>query len=270
MSLSRREFLKIAGITTALGLGGATVVGRLRGKLLEAAEYKQPDDALKAKHWAMVVDVALLRSEEDYKRAIDACHMAHNVPDMGNPKDEVKWIWTDTYERTFPGTGYKHMTEAVEEKPLLLLCNHCENPPCVRVCPTKATFKRKSDGIVMMDFHRCIGCRYCMAACPFGARSFNWKDPRPFIKEENINKEFPTRTIGVVEKCNFCEERLAKGLMPACVEAVKDTGALVFGDLDDPESPVREVLRRKFTIRRKPELGTQPSVYYVIGGSENA
>ena len=80
----------------------------------------------------------------------------------------------------------------------------------------------------MMDFHRCIGCRYCMAGCPYGSRSFNWKDPRPFIKK--INLEFPTRTKGVVEKCNFCEERLVQGLLPACVEACKEK-ALVFGDL---------------------------------------
>ena len=164
------------------------------------------------------------------------------------------------------------MPEEMEHKPFLLLCNHCEKPACVRVCPTKATFKRK-DGIVMMDFHRCIGCRFCMAACPFGARSFNWIDPRgknangqPFIKKEN--PEFPTRTKGVVEKCNFCAERLAKGLKPACVEA--SNGALIFGDLADPESEVRKTLHSNYTIRRKPELGTEPSVYYIIGGNENA
>ena len=92
----------------------------------------------------------------------------------------------------------------------------------------------EKNGIVAMDFHRCIGCRFCMAACPYGARSFNWQDPRPFIK--NYNPEFPTRMRGVVEKCNFCGERLALGLEPACVEACKGTGAMVFGDLNDPHS----------------------------------
>ena len=117
-----------------------------------------------------------------------------------------------------------------------------------------------------MDQHRCIGCRFCMAACPFGARSFNWRDPRPFIKEQN--PDYPTRTIGVVEKCTFCFERLAKGLQPACVE--KSNGGLIFGDLSDPNSDVRKVLNTHYSIRRKPEIGTQPSVYYIIGGSENA
>jgi len=140
------------------------------------------------------------------------------------------------------------------------LCNHCENPPCCRACPTKDTFKRKSDGIVMMDFHRCIGCRFCMAACPFGSRSFNFRDPRPGIPK--LNKKFPTRTRGVVEKCNFCAERLAVGKMPYCVEA--SNGALAFGDLYDPDSTVRQLLKENYTIRRKQGLGTEPSVYYIV------
>ena len=142
-----------------------------------------------------------------------------------------------------------------------LLCNHCENPPCVRVCPTKATYKRP-DGIVAMDYHRCIGCRYCMAGCPYGSRSFNWGEPRKNLDLSKLNPEFPTRMRGVVEKCNFCVERLAIGKMPACVEASE--GAIVFGDLYDPDSDVRKVLREKFTIRRKPSAGTEPCVYYVI------
>jgi len=99
-----------------------------------------------------------------------------------------------------------------------------------------------------------------MAGCPYGSRSLNWRDPRPFIKE--INKEFPTRERGVVEKCNFCNERLAKGLIPACVEACKEK-VLVFGDLEDPNSEVRELLRSHHTIRRKPQLGTMPQIYYI-------
>ena len=140
---------------------------------------------------------------------------------------------------------------------MLVFCNHCDNPPCVRVCPTQATWKR-DDGIVMMDWHRCIGCRYCMAACPYGSRSFNWEDPRPHIKEPN--PDFPTRTKGVVEKCTFCDERLDKGQPPACVEACPEK-ALVFGDLNDPDSEVRRLLRSRFALRRKAGLGTSPEVY---------
>jgi len=99
-----------------------------------------------------------------------------------------------------------------------------------------------------------------MAACPFGARSFNYRDPRPFIKE--INNEYPTRMKGVVEKCNFCAERLALGQLPACVEVSE--GGLTFGDLYDPESEVRELIRTHYTIRRKQVLGTEPSVYYIV------
>jgi molybdopterin-containing oxidoreductase family iron-sulfur binding subunit len=112
----------------------------------------------------------------------------------------------------------------------------------------------------MMDMHRCIGCRFCMAGCPYGARSFNWRDPRPYVGE--LYPGYPTREIGVVEKCIFCAERLAQGLMPACVEASR--GALIFGDLQDEKSQVREYLRNYFTIRRKTHLGTNPQVYYIV------
>jgi molybdopterin-containing oxidoreductase family iron-sulfur binding subunit len=100
-----------------------------------------------------------------------------------------------------------------------------------------------------------------MAGCPYGSRSFNWRDPRPFIKK--INPDFPTRTKGVVEKCNFCVERLAQGLMPACVEACKEK-ALVFGDLRNPGSEIRKTLQDKIVYQRQPELGTQPKVYYTL------
>jgi Fe-S-cluster-containing dehydrogenase component len=131
----------------------------------------------------------------------------------------------------------------------------------VRVCPTQATWKREKDGIVMMDWHRCIGCRYCMAACPYGSRSFNWRDPRPDIAEPNTG--YPTRTKGVVEKCTFCDARLAKGKLPACVEACPQK-AMTFGDLDDAGSNVRQLLKEQYAIRRKPELGTEPEIFYIV------
>lgn len=262
--MNRREFLKIAGVSV-LGIGGAAALTGLRMRTVEASHVLTDEKALIAKRWAMVVDMRKFRTPEDYRKITEACHKIHNVPDFGNPKDEIKWIWTETFKHAFPGQESDHLPEQIKELPFPVLCNHCENPPCVRVCPTKATFKR-ADGIVMMDQHRCIGCRFCMAACPYGARSFNYRDPRPFIKEQNT--EYPTRTIGVVEKCTFCFERLAKGLRPACVEA--SNGGLLFGDLEDPNSEVRQALKASFTIRRKAELGTGPGVYYIIGGIDHA
>lgn len=258
--MDRRDFLRMAGLTSLMG-GMASSFELLRPGQLEASEEAAPAGT---KRLAMVIDVSKFASEADYKRSVEACHKVHNVPDIRDSKEEIKWIWLEEYENAFPGTEHPFIKESVKEKPFLVLCNHCQEPPCVRVCPTKATYKR-ADGIVAMDYHRCIGCRFCMAGCPFGARSFNWRDPRPYISKEN--KEFPTRTKGVVEKCTFCSERLAKGLLPACVDAQKDNpGAMYFGDINDPHSEVREALRANYTIRRKPELGTSPNVYYIIGG----
>ncbi|MBU0567168.1 4Fe-4S dicluster domain-containing protein [bacterium] len=258
MKIDRRDFLKMAGASALLGIGGGSIFELLApGEVVASSgEGKQP-----AKRWAMAIDMSKFDGD-DYKRCIDACHSVHNVPEIDNPKHEVKWIWTETFEHVFAGQGDEHALRDLADKPFLVLCNHCKNPPCVRVCPTKATFKR-DDGIVAIDYHRCVGCRFCMVACPFGARSFNFKDPRPFIKEKN--KEFPTRTKGVVEKCNFCITRISKGLLPACVEA--SNGGLIFGDLQDSNSEIRKILGANFCIRRKPELGTYPSVYYVIGGN---
>jgi molybdopterin-containing oxidoreductase family iron-sulfur binding subunit len=296
MGVNRRKFLKIAGVSTlgvaatpatkALAiewldkkLRGFTVSEVLMHMLHRPAGYA-PAEALRAKRWAMVVNVRQL-DEEIAEACMEVCHEVHNVPHFDNPRHEVKWIWHEEYDHVFPGQKHEHMAEDLKKLPFLVLCNHCYNPACVRVCPTKATFKRKHDGIVLMDMHRCIGCRFCMAACPFGARSFNWLTPWPregagkiprFRKgKEPPNPEFPTRVKGVVEKCNFCAERLAKGQIPACVEtcqeAAKKKGgspALVFGDLEDPDSEVRQLLRSHYSLRRKPELGTEPNVYYIV------
>jgi Fe-S-cluster-containing dehydrogenase component len=260
MDTNRRSLLKLGGLC-ALGLGALPVVDAL-GKT-DLPKVENNPQALVAKRWAMVVDMKKCweKGKPGCKDCTLACHVTHNVPDIGNVKEEVKWLWTEQFENAFPGQESLFMPENVKEKPFMVLCNHCAQAPCVRVCPTQATFKRP-DGITMMDFHRCIGCRYCMAGCPYGARSFNWKDPRNFIKTE-LNMTFPTRERGVVEKCNFCDERLAVGKPPACVESCK-VGGLVFGDLEDPNSEVRKILASQFTIRRKPELGTDPSVYYII------
>jgi len=263
MKIDRRKFIKFTGLTT-VGLAGTPIVRALTGEdslLTPAKPAPSLDNPLTAKRWAMVIDLRKCISKEGCTACIDACHLTHNVPDFGNPKDEVKWIWKESFEHAFQEQEHEYIDEKLKNAPTLVFCNHCDNPPCVRVCPTQATWKREKDGVVMMDWHRCIGCRYCVVACPYGSRSFNWRNPRPFIKK--LQPDFPTRSRGVVEKCTFCEERLARGLMPACVEACPEK-ALVFGDLENPESEVRELLKNNYTIRRKPALGTQPEIYYII------
>lgn len=262
MESSRRRFLKLAGIS-ALGAGAAPAANVLAASGSHdkpTSKTRHQPKALSAKHWAMVIDTRRFESAEDLEPIIEACHKIHNVPHLTDKRHEIKWIWEEEFKHAFPNHDSQYLAERLAHLPFLVLCNHCEDPPCVRVCPTKATFKRDSDGIVLMDFHRCIGCRFCMAACPYGSRSFNFRDPRPFIEE--TNPAFPTRMKGVVEKCNFCAERLAVGKMPACVEA--SDGAIAFGDLEDPDSEVRELLKSNYTIRRKQGLGTGPSVYYIV------
>lgn len=266
MGIDRRKFLKIAGLTTIMGLGGKTAFELLAPGQVEASLKEIP--LTKAKRWGMAIDMEKM-SEELIDSCSEACHQVHNVPDWGDPRVEIKWIWKEIYEHAFPGQGHNYQAEELTEKNVPLLCNHCDNPPCCRVCPTKATWKRE-DGIVIVDPHRCIGCRFCMAGCPYGARSFNWGDPRKAPEELNTeyptNPDYPTRTKGVVEKCNFCAERIAKGLFPACVEAANelDADSMIFGDLEDYGSNIRKVLRSRYAIRRKPELGTGPNIYYLV------
>ncbi len=261
MKRSRRSFMKMAGIA-ALGLGAQPAMKAIAPAAEHgpATKFEKGPKALIGQQWAMVIDTRRFETPEDLEPIIEACHKIHNVPHFTEKRHEIKWIWETHFHNAFPNNPNPYMSEEAEQRPYLVLCNHCENPPCVRACPTKATFKRESDGIVVMDMHRCIGCRFCMAACPYGSRSFNFRDPRPFIEE--INPNYPRRMKGVVEKCNFCAERLAVGQMPACVEA--SDGAIVFGDLKDPDSEVRHVLRENFTIRRKQNLGTEPCVYYIV------
>lgn len=254
MSIDRRGFFKLAGFSVLAAelpvLGEAQISGPV----------KPPEGALEGNRWALVLDLAACHEHPECDRCVNACKKAHNIPQLPDEKHEVKWIWEEPFAHAFPSQSSAYLKRDLAENPVLLLCNHCDNPPCVRVCPTQATWKRE-DGVVMMDSHRCIGCRYCIAACPYGSRSFNWVDPRPFLDE--VNPDFPTRTKGVVEKCNLCGERLAAGDIPACVEACPH-GAMHFGDLSDPDSSVRELLEQRFALRRKPGLGTEPQVYYLV------
>ena len=142
-------------------------------------------------------------------------------------------------------------------------CMQCDNPPCVKACPTEATWK-EPDGIVVIDYDWCIGCRYCMTACPYWARHFNWTEPVIPAAEMNPNTSFlgnRPRPQGVVEKCHFCIQRTRKGQQPACQEACP-TGARVFGNLLDPKSEIRYVLENKTVFRLKEELGTEPKFWY--------
>lgn len=255
--INRRQFIKIVSFA-----GGIALASKWTFEAISGAENLTTTEhtGLTAQRWAMAIDVVKCEQNVNCTKCIEACHKFHNVPQFDNPKDEIKWIWKEKFHNAFITQENQFLPKGMNHKTVLLLCNHCDNPPCTNVCPTKATWKR-DDGIVMMDWHRCIGCRYCVAACPYGSRSFNWREPRPFIQQ--LNPLFPTRTRGVVEKCTFCDERLARGQLPVCVEACPSK-ALVFGDLLDPSSEIRKILSERFSIRRKPELGTNPEVFYLV------
>jgi molybdopterin-containing oxidoreductase family iron-sulfur binding subunit len=209
--------------------------------------------------FALVIDTVACARHAGCRACIDACHAAHNVPVLADPRHRVEWVREEPFEQAL-AESVSEYADAARRPPLPVLCNHCASPPCVRVCPTEATFKR-DDGIVAMDEHRCIGCRYCMAACPYDARSFNWCDPRPSIP--SIRRDFPTREKGVVEKCTFCAERLGSGRPPACVEACS-AGAMVFGDVRDAQGDVARLLRERTALRRKPSAHTAPHVFYLV------
>src|SRR5579875_977859 len=163
---------------------------------------------------------------------------------------------------------------------LPLACQHCENAPCVKVCPVGATYKRQSDGDVLIDYDRCIGCRYCMAACPYGVRTFNWGNPQysPGISfpvgqqgdhldtdptsGQNRRVYTPSRPKGVVEKCSFCVQRIDTGTEPFCIQ-VCPVGARVFGDLDNPSSKISTAIRNGNAQQLLPELGTNPKVFFI-------
>jgi Fe-S-cluster-containing dehydrogenase component len=245
MTISRQAFLRLSGLSFLAAAGRRTM------RAFETIGVRRT-------RWGMAVDVRRCGQLDGCTKCIDACRHAHNVPVIPDPRHDVRWIWKDSLEHVLGDRNLQY--SSVSKLPMMVLCNHCDNPPCVRVCPTQATWKRE-DGIVAMDWHRCIGCRYCMAACPYGSRSFNWVEPRPYI--QSPTPDYPTRTKGVVEKCTFCAERTAAGRPPACVEACPEK-ALTFGNLADPASPIRQLLASRNHVSRKPELATRPNVFYIL------
>ena len=170
---------------------------------------------------------------------------------------------------TPPGVFYSKVLEkevgkypAARRVFLPVLCNHCKNPACEEVCPTGATSKR-ADGIVGIDHELCIGCRSCMEACPYGARTFNHKATTYYAGEKTLFEEMKQEFAdGVVMKCNFCAERVDQGLDPACVQTCP-TECRVFGDLDDPQSKVAQIIAEKKARPLLAEKGLEPSVFYV-------
>jgi molybdopterin-containing oxidoreductase family iron-sulfur binding subunit len=287
--LSRRDFLKI----TATGLGAATVGGcsdvmswdeffqkNFREMSSEEKErlLKRLEEKYKRKYGIKFTVKDTPPRENvvfgyglDLSRCIGCRRCVYACVKENNPSRDVQiqyirvlrmkkgQIDLEESEHYYdpdkvPEEGYFYMP---------VQCQQCENTPCVKVCPVRATWK-EPDGIVVVDYNWCIGCRTCMAACPYRARKFNWKEPE--IPKDEINPETHylgnrPRMKGVVEKCTFCIQRAREGRYPACVE-VCPVGARKFGNLLDPKSEIRYVLDNFSTFRLKEELNTEPKFFY--------
>ncbi len=184
-----------------------------------------------------------------------ACKMSNNLPN-------------DMWWNRILTIGGEAMDTAVGEYPnvqmqfLPLNCQHCENPPCVKACPTGATYKREEDGIVMVDADKCIGCRMCMVACPYNARSFNFNEPEYYVDFAVGDKDAPEHQFNTVEKCNFCVDRVARGEEPACMVLCPGR-ARFWGDLDDPNSEVSKAIEGREYVHLLEDKGTGPSIFYL-------
>ncbi len=199
------------------------------------------------------------------RRCVEAC-MAENNNSRDTEIQYIRVLELDAGDMTLTHSNPYYSSESVPQKGkwyLPIQCMQCDNPPCVKACPVEATWKER-DGITVIDYDWCIGCRYCQAACPYWARHFNWNQPK--VPAEQINPDTHylgsrPRMRGVMEKCTFCIQRTRKGRLPACLEACP-TGARIFGNLLDPESDIRYVLENKTVFRLKEELGTEPKFWY--------
>jgi molybdopterin-containing oxidoreductase family iron-sulfur binding subunit len=201
------------------------------------------------------------------RRCVYACVKENNQSRI-NP--QLQWIRVIRLKKgsliNLENAEHYYNPETVPEPGFMYMpvqCQHCENPPCVRVCPIKATWK-EPDGIVVVDYNWCIGCRYCIAACPYKGRVFNWGEPN--IPAADLNTEVHylgnrPRMKNVVEKCTFCVQRIRHGRYPACVE-ICPTGTRKFGNLLDPKSELRYLIENKRVFRLKEDLNAEPKFYY--------
>jgi len=233
---SRRKFLAggfaAAGVAVAPGMFLIQTAGA--GKPIDA-------EASSKNRWGILVDTS---KEVDWNKCVEACNKEHGLENDKISRPDQKTQYIRVVEVTNKSTGYS--------KQLPVMCQHCEHPPCVDVCPTGASMQRE-DGIVLVDRHRCIGCRYCMMACPYKARSFVHETLRD-------QKEITPRGKGCVESCNMCVGRIDVGLQPACVEV--SNGAMVFGDLNDPESDISKLLKKRNAKQIRADLKLNTSVRY--------
>lgn len=232
MNSQRRSFLK-----TSIGAAAVTLAP---GMMLYQAANGKSEGADQKVRWGMLIDTA--QCKEGCKDCVNACNKENGLSGGIAPTDSQ---WIRKIELKDIGTGH--------ELSLPMMCQHCEHPPCVDVCPTEASFKR-ADGIVLVDRHRCIGCRYCMMACPYKARSF--------VHEplHDQNPDVP-RGKGTVEACSMCVHRIDQGLKPACSEACPNK-AILFGNLNDPESEIAKKVRSVTTVQVRADLQLNPGIRY--------
>lgn len=200
-------------------------------------------------------------------KCVEACHRENNHDRASNQSYiRVMELPAGSLDLDGADSTYTHEVPAPDKFYMPVQCQQCDNPPCVHVCPVEATWKEE-DGIVVVDYDWCIGCRYCEAACPYHARRFNWQAPTIPPEEINPDQGYLSNRIrpqGVMEKCHYCLHRTRRGRLPACLEACP-TGARVFGNLLDPDSEIRWILANKRVFVLKEELGTQPSFFYFFG-----
>jgi molybdopterin-containing oxidoreductase family iron-sulfur binding subunit len=253
----RRKFLGAAAGAAAGTAGGvgAVALGALSTAASNTAEAAPRTDPVSDRHrWGILVDTS--KCADGCTACVDACDQENglNLQSVPLGDDEAKWqnqraVWIRKVKLQDNATG--HVTN------LPLMCQHCEHPPCVNVCPTGASFKR-ADGIVMVDRHTCIGCRYCMMACPYKARSFIHEQV-----EEKLTRA--PRGKGCVESCNLCAHRVDEGqTTTACAEACAAEGhnAIIFGDLKDPTGALRQAMAKQSTRQIREDLALNTGVRY--------